>query len=186
MAMKLIIGLAGTIGAGKDTAWDFLKEKYKFKEIIMGDLVREEAKEFGIEENRENLQSLAKEKTDKFGEDYWIHKAVKKLEKMDAERAIINGVRRPLDVLIPRQEFGDKFKAIFVDADVKIRFERLKARKRPGDPKNLDEFVTQEKNEWKQFDFEKTKSMSDYLINNDKGLKELHKQLTDLMKKLLK
>ncbi len=182
--VKLIIGIAGTIGAGKDTAADHLKKKYNFQGFTIGDLIREEAKELGIEETRDNLQSLSKERTDKFGEDYWIKKAADRTKQMNIDFAIINGIRRPVDVIIPRQAFGDKFKCIFVDADIKIRFERLKARKRFDDPKNIEDFSEQEKREWKQFDYAKTKELADFVVTNDAGVEELYKKLEELMKKL--
>ena len=50
-----VIGLMGTIGAGKGTVADYLMGRYGFKSITMGDLVREEAEKVGLEKNRENL-----------------------------------------------------------------------------------------------------------------------------------
>jgi hypothetical protein len=50
----------------------------------------------------------------------------------------------PDRLLIQLQIFHLKFKLILVDANPKIRFERLKSRNRPGDPKTLEEFKKQE------------------------------------------
>ena len=47
-----VIGLVGKIGSGKDTVSRMLKE-YGFKEIGMGDMVREIARERGLEPTRE-------------------------------------------------------------------------------------------------------------------------------------
>ncbi len=184
--VKLVIGIAGTIGAGKDSVADYLKDEYDFLEISIGDSIREEARELGMKETRENLQGLAEERISKFGEDYWIKKTADEVKKTGADFAVISGVRRPLDVIISRQTFGNKFKCIFVDADIRIRFERLKARKRASDPKNLDEFIEQEKNEQKQFNFEETRELADYAVNNDGSMEDLKKQLDMLMKKVLK
>ena len=183
--VKLVLGLTGTIGAGKDVVSEHLKQKYKFKEIHMGDLTREELKEAGLEENRENLQALSKERTDKFGQDYWSKKAAKRVESLKTDLVIINGVRRPIDVTVPKKEFGNKYKLLLIDADPKIRFERLKLRNRPGDPKTLEEFKKQEAAEHKIFDFEGTKRLVDFTIKNEAGLDILYAEVDKLMKGLL-
>jgi dephospho-CoA kinase len=182
--VKLVLGLTGTIGAGKDVVSEHLKEKYNFKEIGTGDLNREELKATNLPENRENLQALSKERTDKFGQDYWIKKAVERVKSMKADFVIMNGLRRPIDVTVPKKEFGNKFKLILVDADSKIRFERLKTRNRPGDPKTLEEFKKQENAEHKLFDFDTTAKMADFVLKNEAGLDILYAEVDKMMKSL--
>jgi len=185
--VKLILGVGGTIGAGKDVCTDYLKQKYNFTVLEMGDLVREELKQSNMSETRENLQFLAKKRTDEFGIGFWTRKAVKKVEGMKADHVAINGVRRPVDVTLPKKVFGDKFKLLFVDADVAVRFKRLKERKRPGDPKTLSEFKKQEQNEWKIFDFERTMKLADFTIKNEtSSVEDFHKQIDEVMAKLIK
>ncbi|MCX6774873.1 MAG: AAA family ATPase [DPANN group archaeon] len=182
--VKLVLGLTGTIGAGKDVVSEHLKKKYNFKEIGMGDLTREELKTTSLPENRENLQALSKERTDKFGQDYWIKKAARRVELMNANFVIMNGLRRPIDITIPKKEFGNKFKLILVDADSEIRFERLKSRNRPGDPKTLEEFKKQENAEHKLFDFDTTAKMADFVLKNEAGLEILYAEVDKMMKSL--
>ena len=141
--VKLVLGVGGTIGAGKDVCTDHLKSKHGFVVIEMGDLVREEAKQTGLSETRENLEYLTKKRTDEFGIGYWTRKAIKKIESTKSDVIAINGVRRPVDATLPKKVFGAKFKLLFVDADVAVRFKRLRERKRPGDPKTLAEFKKQ-------------------------------------------
>jgi dephospho-CoA kinase len=187
--VKLVLGVGGTIGAGKDVCTDYLKQKYKFTVLEMGDLVREELKQSNMSETRENLQFLAKKRTDEFGIGFWTRKAVKKAEDLGikADYVAINGVRRPVDATLPKKVFGDKFKLLFVDADVAVRFKRLKERKRPGDPKTLSEFKKQEQNEWKIFDFERTMKLADFTIKNEtSSVEDFHKQIDEVMAKLIK
>jgi len=183
--VKLVLGLTGTIGAGKDVVSEHLKGKYNFKEIGMGDLNREELKATNLPENRENLQAISKERTDKFGQDYWAKKAAQKAKSMKADFVIINGVRRPIDAQTQKKEFGNKFKLILVDADPKIRFERLKSRNRPGDPKTLEEFKKQEAAEHKLFDFEGVRKLVDFTLKNEGGFEPLYVEVDKMMKSLL-
>ncbi|MFH0868726.1 MAG: AAA family ATPase [archaeon] len=183
MSVKMIIGVTGTIGAGKDTVTDYLRDKYGFTVVSMGDIVREELKSTGMQENRENLQFIAKKRTDEFGNGYWARKCAAKIQQLGKEKTAVTGVRRPMDVSIPKKVFGNIYKLIFVDADVELRFKRLKSRKRVGDPKTLAEFKKQELAEWKLFDYEKTAKMADFTVKNEGALEELQKQVDEILKK---
>src|SRR3989344_5471736 len=151
--VKLILGVAGTIGAGKDAITNYLKDKYSFQIIRVGDLVREEIRLNKLQETRENEEHLSKKRVEEFGVGYWARTLTQKIESSKNSNIAINGVRRPAEATLPKKLFGDKFKLIFVDANTELRFKRLKARKRPGDPKTHSEFKKQEQAEWKIFDF---------------------------------
>ena len=184
--VKLVLGVAGTIGAGKDTFTNYIKEKYNFQIISMGDLVREEAKQLGMLEDRETLQDLANKRRAEFGIGYWARKAAKKISESKHELFAINGMRTPADVSSPKKVFGDKFKLLLLDATPETRFKRLKARKRLGDPKTLAEFKKQEEREWKLFDFKKTITFADFKIENEvHGHENFYKQIDELIAKLL-
>lgn len=183
--VKLVIGVGGTIGAGKDVCTDHLRKNHGFTIIEMGDLVREELKQNGMSESRENLQFLAKKRTDEFGIGYWARKTIQKVESLKTDFVAINGVRRPIDATLPKKVFGEKYKLIFVDAAVEVRFKRLKARKRPGDPKTLAEFKKQEQAEWKLFDFERAMKVADFTIKNDtNNLDDFYRQIDEIMNKI--
>jgi len=185
--VKLVIGVGGTIGAGKDFCTDYLKKKYSFEVIEMGNLTREEAKQAGFAETRENLEFITKKRTDEFGIGYWARKAVQKAQVIKSDFIAINGVRRPIDVTLPKKVFGDKYHVIFIDADVEVRFKRLKARKRPGDPKTLAEFKKQEHSEWRLFDFENAMKKADVIIKNDTDNSEdFYKQIDAVISKFIK
>jgi len=184
MNPKIIIGVTGTIGAGKDTVTDYLRDKHSFTVVSMGDLVREELKTSGMDDSRENLQFLAKKRTDEFGNGYWARKCAAKIQKLGVAKVAVTGVRRPMDTSIPKKVFGDIYKLILVDAGTEIRFKRLKSRKRVGDPKTISEFKKQESAEHKLFDFEKTASLADFVVKNETTLEDLHKQVEEILKKL--
>ncbi|RLJ02400.1 MAG: hypothetical protein DRP11_03070 [Candidatus Aenigmatarchaeota archaeon] len=178
-----VIGLVGKIGSGKDTVSRMLKE-YGFKEIGMGDMVREIARERGLEPTRENLQMIQKEFRGKYGPDYFAKMVVDRIRERGWERAVINGIRIPEDAEIPRKEFGKDFTLVLVEANPDIRFERLRKRRRPGDPKTFEEFQKQEEREMKLFNLEKTLSYADEIIYNNGTKEELKKEVDDLMKRL--
>ncbi|MGC9058293.1 MAG: AAA family ATPase [Candidatus Nanoarchaeia archaeon] len=185
--MVLVLGIIGRIGAGKDVATQYLVEKYGFKEIHMGNLVREELKELGIAESRENLQKYSRERTEQFGKDYWAKKVVQKikeLSKAGESKFVINGIRRLEEVELPKKEFREEFKLLLIEASPEIRFARLQERKRPGDPTNFEAFLAQEQAELKLYDFEKIESFADFRIKNEQDINYLYFELDKLVKNL--
>jgi dephospho-CoA kinase len=184
--VKLVLGLIGTIGAGKDVVSKYLQQKYNFFEIGMGDLVREELAGRDIAENRENLQAISKELTDKFGQAYWAKKVVQRIKNSKCDYVVINGIRRSVDVLTPKKEFGSQFKLLLVDADPQIRFERIKARNRPGDPQTLEAFKKQEAGEYALYgDFDKAVKLADFKLDNSGTLEQTYSQIDKFIKNLL-
>lgn len=187
MNPKIAIGLVGTIGAGKDFASDYIVKKHGFQVISMGDLVREEASKQGLEHTRENLQNLSRRFTDKHGSKYWAYKVTEKILELGWEKVVINGMRRVQELEVYREKFASNFKLLLINADPKIRFKRLKIRRRPGDPKKWEDFVKQEKNELKLYGtFDETIRLADFTMKNESTPEQFFVQIDKLIEKLTK
>lgn len=180
--MQIIIGLLGTIGAGKTTVSDYLVKK-GFERVVMGDLVREVAIKEGLELTRENLQAIQKKYRDNFGQEYFIKEAVDILKKSGKEKLLIDGVRTPTDATEAKKAGAI---LVLIDAPKKIRFERLRARKREGDAQTFEQFLEQEKREWEMLRFRKSLKYVDYKIDNSRSIKELYKKIDSLLESLIK
>ena len=181
-----VIGLIGTIGSGKDEVAKYIVDKHGFQQITMGDLIREETSKRGLELNRENLQATSADVTDKQGMKYWGDMVVLKVKKSGWQKVLINGVRRVPELEVYKKGFGKKFNLILVDADPKIRFDRLKGRKRTGDPKSLEEFKKQERGEIKLYGtFDECVKLADFTVKNESTFEELYKNTDKVMEKIL-
>ena len=180
----ILIGLMGTIGAGKDVVSDYLVEKYGFQVYRSGDICREIAKERGVEPTRENLQGITNEMYSKHGETFFVDTILKKIEVAGVERAIFNGVRNPIDAKVPMEKLGKNFKLVLVDAKPEIRFERLKTRARAGFPTTLEKFKKHEDKEYALFNMRETFSLPHKTLNNNSTLEELYSQTEELVKEL--
>ena len=176
---QTLIGLMGTIGSGKTTASNYIVKRYKFKRIIMGNLVRAKARKMGLETTRENLLKVQKYYREKYGQEYFIHLALEKTKKW--KRALIDGVRVPADAIEIKKAKG---KIILIDARPKLRFERLKRRKRKGYSKTFEEFKREEKLERKFINFNVTLKYVDYRIENNTTKEKFYQNIDKLMKKL--
>jgi len=182
----LVIGLAGTIGAGKDVVSRYLSEKYGFKVFRIGDVARDIAEERGLENTRKVLQDIAEEMFKKKGNTYFIEQVVKKIkESDDSDKFIINGVRAPHDAEVPRKAFGKKFVLLLVDALPELRFKRMKKRRRVGFSKTVGEFKKEEDREEELFNFKKTFSKEHETLHNNTSLEELYAQVDMVVKKYL-
>ncbi|MCW1300955.1 MAG: AAA family ATPase [Candidatus Nanoarchaeia archaeon] len=182
--VRKIVGIAGTIGSGKDVVSHYLAQKYGYIEIIMGDLVRDLANELKLEPSRENLLKLQKRYVEQFGREYWGKRAVEKIQSIASEKIVVNGIRRIEDIKVLKQAFiNDRVVLLVIDADPKIRFERLVKRGREGDPKNFDQFLLQELAERETFDLEELEKIADYKIENDGSLVELYTRVDEFVNK---
>jgi len=76
----MIIGLTGPMGSGKTTVLDVLiKLGYKF--VTLSDMVREEAQNLGIKEERENLMNIGQSLRHKFGPGVLAFRALEKVKE---------------------------------------------------------------------------------------------------------
>lgn len=185
----MIIGLIGKIASGKDAVSKYIKERYGFEEIVMGDVVREIAKKRGLSLDRESLLKLQEELIRKYGEDYIIKLVVEKIkeEMKEGKRDfVVNGLRREMDVKVLKDNFKD---AVIVEVycDDKIRFERIRNRGREGDPKTFLEFIKQDEEEERSFNIsEVIKKYANYRITNNSTLQKLYEEVDKLISKLKK
>lgn len=181
--VKLILGLAADISAGKDTAARYLAEKYGFEKHTISDILRGEARAKKIKPTRENLTKLAQVLRKKEGKHALVKRLIKKFKK---EKIVIAGIREPEEVYCLREQFPGKVKLLRLTADAKVRFERIKSRRRTGDPKTLKEFLNQEQKEWKEFNLKKLFKMVDYMIKNNGTIEEMYKKIDSVVKKTAK
>lgn len=180
-----VIGLGGTNGSGKDTVGLFLAEKYNYFFISVSDLLREELRRRGLEVTRENLRTLSAEWRREFGLGVLVDKAIEAANNSDKDYA---GV-----VAVPMRNVGEAQHVkdlggtlIWVDADQRMRYERIQGanRGRAGeDNKTFEEFQAEELAEMHPSDpndpavlnMAGVRDISDIKILNETTLEDLEK-----------
>lgn len=180
----MILGLIGSYCAGKGTVSEYLQKK-GFYYLSLSDALREEAKNRGIKETRENLIRLGNELRKTEGNKVLAKRVI---EKIDHDtNYVIDSIRNPgeaKEILGLKNSF-----LIWVDAPQKLRFKRCLERKRTGDMKTLEQFIELEKKELKSKDKNAQqilacKKLCEYKIINDSTTEKLNKEVDALMKKI--
>jgi dephospho-CoA kinase len=180
---KLLVGITGMSGAGKGAVVDFLKQK-GFKHFSAYDLLMEEARKRNMPENRDSLICVGNELRKQFGSGFVAEELIKKA-KLNKGNSIVESIRTVGEV-----ETLKRLKGILlsVDADQKIRFERIKKRGGVKDNVSWKEFIDQEVGESQSDDTNKQnliacRNMADFVVDNNGLLEDLQKQINIFLKK---
>ena len=184
---SIVFGLTGKNASGKGTVAEILKKK-NFTYHSLSDSLRDELKSLKKEETRENLINIGNELREKGGPGVLADKLMPKLNSENNH--IVDSIRNPLEVLSLRKEtLLRRFFLISVDANSKLRYDRLCSRGRIGDTDSWEKFVEQEKKEENNDDpnkqqLSRTMEMADYSIDNSGTLEELEAQVNRIISSL--
>ena len=181
----LIIGLTGTHSSGKGEVGKYLVSQ-GFKYYSCSDELRKEARKLGLEETRENLGIVIGDKLRREqGKGILGKRIYEEILREGTEKAIVDSLR--LIEEINELKKSKNFHLIFVDAPIKERYERALNRKRVTDNLSFEDFKKIEDRE--RYGHETLMKMqdcydkADFKIFNDKDLKNLHKQIDNILKK---
>jgi len=181
----MILGIVGLIGSGKDTAADYISKKYGYEKVSFRDIVHEVVAEKRLEPTRENMQKVARECRDKYGEDFFSKKVLEKGKALikKGKNVLFKEMRTAGDVQLLRDEFGKKMKVIVIEAGERTRFDRMKKRGRTGDPKTFEDFSRQQKKE-EELRFTDSLKFADIGVDNNGTKKELCLEIDGMMEGL--
>ncbi len=184
---SIVFGLTGKNASGKGTVAEILKKK-NFTYHSLSDSLRDELKSLKKEETRENLIDIGNELREKGGPGVLADKLMPKLNSENNH--IVDSIRNPLEVISLRKEtLLRRFFLISVDANSKLRYDRLCSRGRIGDTDSWEKFVEQEKKEENNDDpnkqqLSRTMEMADFSIDNSGTLEELEAQVNRIISSL--
>jgi len=177
-----IVGVAGTIGSGKDAILMYLKSRYGVPFIAMGDFARTIAGEKGILPTRDNLETISKQCFIGLGDGCFARMAAEEIKKHGWQVAGISGVRTTADVHALKKIFGCDFILLrVVVKDTELRFRRIRQRHEARDSEKFEDFQLQDRSEEEIFQISETASMADLSVSNDGTLEDLHRQIDKLV-----
>ena len=180
---KKVVGIAGMPGAGKTLAAKIAKQM-NFEVVVMGDVVRGEARKRGLTPSPENLGRLMIQMREEEGEAVIAKRCIPKIEKAKSDLVVIDGIRSLHEVEEFRRFFPN-FIILAVHTSPKTRFERLFKRKRSDDPKKWATFLERDMRELK-VGLGNVIALADYLIVNEGSKAEFEEKVKEFLEKVVK
>jgi dCMP deaminase len=179
----MILGVSGLNASGKGEVVTYLTQR-SFYAHSLSDVIRGVLAERGIAETRERMIETGRELRAREGPAALAQRLVAQLQH--DRNSVIDSIRHPAEVEALRTA-GQRFRLIWVEADESIRFARLRARARPGDPTTLEELRRLEGRELGSDDpaaqqLLAVRALADDVLHNDGPLAELHEQLGRLLR----
>ena len=182
----LIIGITGTLGAGKGTVVEYLREKQQFSYFSVRAFLIEELQRRGLAVNRDTLTSLANQLRKEHSPSYIVDELYRQAAATGGN-AIIESIRAVGEVDSLRK--NGSFVLLAVDADAKTRYERIVLRASETDHIDYETFLANERREYANTDPNKQNlqacmKMADLKLSNNGSIEELHRQVDECLERL--
>ena len=182
----IIIGLTGRNAAGKTTAGGALGAR-GFSYLSLSDVIREEANQRGLSNERENLIALGNELRERHGPGALAELT---LAQMQPDRNYaVDSIRHPAEVMALKRGVRGTFSLFHIFAPLEARFARSRVRNRSGDAETLQDFIRQEEREFASSNAAaqqllETERLADRRIDNDGTLEEFTARLAATLREL--
>ena len=184
----IVIGITGTLGAGKGTIVEYLALTKGFLHFSVRAFLLDEIRVRGLPENRDSMFNLANSFRALHGPAYITDQLFVKASAT-GRNCIIESIRTPGEILSLKR--SSSFSLFAVDAEPRIRYDRIRQRQSETDSITFETFMENEKREMTTDDPNKQNlheciSMADFVFNNNGSKEELFRQVEQALGSILK
>lgn len=182
----LIIGITGTLGAGKGTIVDYLVEHKNFKHYSVRSFLIEEIEKRQLPVNRDSMTMVANQMRAQHSPSYVTDQLFEKA-LLSGENCIIESIRTPGEIDSLREK--ENFFLFAIDAPSELRFDRIVIRKSETDHISYDTFLQNESREMDTDDpnkqnLRKCIEMADFVFENSGSIEDLHKEIEKVLQNI--
>ncbi|MCL2682093.1 MAG: AAA family ATPase [Bacteroidales bacterium] len=182
----MIVGITGTIGAGKGTIVDYLVSQKGFLHFSVRDFLSEEIERRGLPVNRDTMVVVANDLRATHSPSYITDQLFERAMK-SGKNVVIESIRAvgEIDSLRKHKDF-----ILFaVDADIRKRYDRILLRQSATDNIDFETFVENEKREMTTTNPTKQNlseciKKADYVFTNDKTIIDLQRDVERVLNSL--
>ena len=184
----IIIGITGTLGAGKGTIVDYLKKEKGFYHYSVRQFLLEEIRKRDLPKNRDSMMIVANNLRAKHSPSYIIDQLYLRAIK-SGKNAVIESLRTPGEIESLRKK--GKFYLFAVDADTKQRYNRIRIRNSETDKISFETFLENEQREMSSTDqnkqnLQKCCEMADFVFTNNSTIKDLNNKVEKVIAQINK
>lgn len=181
-----IIGITGTLGAGKGTIVDFLVKTKGFSHFSVRNYLTQIINERGLPVNRDSFVEVANELRSTHSSSFLAEQLFEEA-RLSGNDCVIESLRTPGEVKSLKAK--GNFTLFGVDADQKLRYSRVIERASETDHVSFETFASNEAREMTSTDPDKQNisacmKMADYTFENNGSFNELYRQLEETLNKL--
>ncbi|MDP3973792.1 MAG: AAA family ATPase [Candidatus Daviesbacteria bacterium] len=185
--MKLVIGLVGEKGSGKQTFVNFLKAilpNLNIRQIRISDILAQTLILWDIPISRANEQKLAFIMNNTFGQTSLAHAAKFSAEDNHSDIVIFDGIRKKSEMNLVKKMPNSLI--LYITAEQKLRFKRLRKRSEKVGEAGLtfEQFLLEEGN-IREKDIPHLGKEADIELENNNSLAEYKMKIKDFCKNKL-
>ena len=178
-----IIGITGTLGAGKGTIVSYLVTHHGYAHYSVRSLLTSEIRARGLPVDRDSMVVVANDLRRSHTPSYLVE-CLYEQAHAEGRDAVIESIRTPGEVSALRSR--PDFVLFAVDASPRRRYRRILQRGSDTDRIGYDEFLAQERREMTSEDphqqnLSACMGMADYSFTNDSDTQSLYRQVEEAL-----
>lgn len=180
---SIVVGIVSTVGAGRTEVIRYLIDEQGFKHASLSEIVREEARNSGIDQVRAQLQHVGNRLRKTYGSDVLARRSMERLAHVirRGQHIVLDGIKHPDEVRTLRS-YG-QFYLLAIDAPEDVRYDRIQKRRRANDPRTSEAFQELDRRDRGLDGLEYGQKvdvcikMADFTINNTGTIEDLMREI---------